>query len=291
MRIQKAVIPAAGLGTRLLPLTRSQPKEMLPLGRKPVIQYVVEEIRSAGVDCILIITTQSKQSIEEHFSGDTSSGEIFYVHQAIRSDLPYGLGYAVGLSEGFVGDDPFLVCLGDCIAKSDGSDPLLKRLIHTHETHKASVTIAFEEVPLERVSRYGVAKPNGPVGEEFQLDDIIEKPSREEAPSNLAVAARYILGPEIFSYIKQTRPGAGGELQLTDAIRSLLKNGHSVWGVKLRKDEVRYDIGGFAGYFKAFFDFSLADEDVGEEFRRHARKRVCGSINHRSCGSPRTRGF
>jgi len=321
MRIRKAIIPAAGLGTRLLPLTRSQPKEMLPLGRKPVIQYVVEEIRSAGVDCILIITTQSKRSIEEHLSGDTSSGEIFYIHQAIRSDLPYGLGYAVGLSEGFVGDDPFLVCLGDCIVESDGSDSLLKRLIHTHETHKASVTIAFEEVPLEIVSRYGVAKLNGSGAksreqsedtrhktqdirqekdasslesrvlslespkpyvlcskpcaqlEEFQLDDIIEKPSREEAPSNLAVAARYIFGPEIFSYIKQTRPGAGGELQLTDAIRLLLEDGHPVWGVKLRRDEVRYDIGGFAGYFKAFFDFSLADEDFGEEFSRYARER------------------
>jgi UTP--glucose-1-phosphate uridylyltransferase len=278
MRIQKAVIPAAGLGTRLLPLTRSQPKEMLPLGRKPVIQYVVDEIQSAGVDRILIITTQSKRSIEEHFSGDISSGEIFYVHQAIRSDLPYGLGYAVGLSEGFVGDDPFLVCLGDCIVKSDSSDTLLKRLIYTHETYKASATIAFEEVPLEIVSRYGVAKPRGLVGEEFQLDDIIEKPSREEAPSNLAVAARYILGPEIFSYIKETLPGAGGELQLTDAVRSLLKNGHPVWGVKLRRDEVRYDIGGFAGYFKAFFDFSLADEDSGEEFKQYVREWICGCM-------------
>jgi UTP--glucose-1-phosphate uridylyltransferase len=281
MRIRKAVIPAAGMGTRLLPLTRSQPKEMLPVGRKPVIQYVVEEIQSAGIEHILIITTQSKRSIEDYFDGNTSlSAQVFYVHQRIRPGLPYGLAYAVGLSEGFASDDPFLVCLGDCIIKPDDSMdkmPLLKRLIHTHETHGAAATIAFEEVSLEKVSRYGVAKPRMDTGhhantEEFQLEDIIEKPSREEAPSNLAVAARYVLEPEIFSCIKRTRPGAGGELQLTDAIKLLLKNGRAVWGVKLSKDEVRYDIGGFAGYFRAFFDFSLADEHFGEELRRYVRE-------------------
>lgn len=283
MRIRKAVIPAAGLGTRLLPLTRSQPKEMLPVGRKPVIQYVVEEIQSAGIEHILIITTQSKRSIEDYFGGNESlPGRVFHVRQMIRPDLPYGLAYAVGLSEGFVGDDPFLVCLGDCIIKSDTSDSLLRRLIHTHETHNAAASIAFEEVSLEKVSRYGIAKPRrGTVPraptEEFQLDDIIEKPSHEETLSNLAVAARYVLEPEIFSYIKQTRPGAGGELQLTDSIRLLLKDGHSAWGVKLGKDDVRYDIGEFAGYFKAFFDFSLADEDFGEGFRQYARERVHGS--------------
>jgi len=211
---------------------------------------------------------------------------VFYVRQAIRPGLPYGLAYAVGLSEGFIGDDPFLVCLGDCVIKSNSSvraglksDPttLLKRLMHTHETHNAAATIAFEEVSLEKVSGYGIASPSGPVGEEFQLDDIIEKPPRETAPSNLAVAARYVLEPEIFSCIRQTRPGAGGELQLTDAIRLLLRDGRPVWGVKLGEDEVRYDIGGFIGYFKAFFDFSLADEDFGEEFRQHARERVNGS--------------
>lgn len=280
MRIRKAVIPAAGLGTRLLPLTRSQPKEMLPVGRKPVIQYVVEEVQSAGVDHILVITTQNKRSIEDYVDGNNSlPGEVFYVRQTIRPDLPYGLAYAVGLSEGFIGHDPFLVCLGDCIIKSDSSGSLLKRMIHTHEANNAAATIAFEEVSLEKVSRYGIARPSGTVGEEFQLDDIIEKPPPERVPSNLAVAARYVLEPEIFPYIRQTRPGAGGELQLTDAIRLLLKDGRPVWGVKLRKDEVRYDIGGFTGYFKAFFDFSLADADFGEEFRQYARKRVHGSMS------------
>jgi len=278
MRIRKAVIPAAGRGTRLLPLTVSQPKEMLPVGQKPVIQYVVEELRSAGIEDILIITTKDKRSIEGCFSDDDPlTGRMFYVYQTIRPDLPYGLAYAVGLSEGFVGDDPFVVCLGDCIVRSDDvtrKPALLDRLLYTHETHNAAATIAFEEVSSEKVSRYGIAKPRGSAGEEFQLDDIIEKPAREEAPSNLAVSARYVFEPEIFSAIRHTQPGAGGELQLTDSIRLLLKNKRPVWGVKLREDEVRYDIGGFPGYFRAFFDFSLADGDFGEEFRRYAREKL-----------------
>jgi len=278
LRVRKAVIPAAGLGTRLLPLTRSLPKEMLPIGRKPVIQYVVEEIFSAGIEYILIITSQSKRLIEDYFDGSESlPGEVFYVNQAIRPDLPYGLAYAVSLAEGFAGNEPFLVCLGDCIIKNSSANSLLRRLIHTHETQNSAVTVAFEEVAPEQVSRYGIARPSSIADqmfpEEFQLDDIVEKPSRQKAPSNLAVAARYVLEPEIFSYIKQTQPGAGGELQLTDAIRLLLKSGHPVWGVKL-KNEVRYDIGSFPGYFKAFFEFSLADEDFGEEFGQYIRQRL-----------------
>jgi len=278
LRIRKAVIPAAGMGTRLLPLTRSLPKEMLPIGQKPVIQYVVEEILSAGIEYILIITSQSKRLIEDYFDGGKSlPGEVFYVNQTIRPDLPYGLAYAVSLSEGFAGNEPFLVCLGDCIIKTSDTNSLLRRLIHTHETHNSAVTVAFEEVEPEKVSRYGIAKPSSIADqvfpEEFQLDDIVEKPAREKAPSNLAVAARYVLEPEIFSYIKQTQPGAGGELQLTDAIRLLLRNGRPVWGVKL-KNEVRYDIGSFPGYFKAFFEFSLADEDFGEEFGQYMKERL-----------------
>ncbi len=285
MRIRKSVIPAAGQGTRLLPLTRSQPKETLPIGRKPVIQHIVDEIRFAGIEHILIITTQDKRLIKDHFdASESESAEISYVYQELRSDLPYGLAYAVGLAENFVGDDPFIVCLGDCIIKSDGSDQtdtgsaltLLERLVHIHESHNAASTIAFQEVPLEAVSRYGIAKPCGMVGEDFQLEDIVEKPSREKAPSNLAVAARYVFEPEIFSCIRETQPGVGGELQITDSIRLLMENGRPVWGGKLRKDEVRYDIGGFAGYFKAFFDFALMDEDVGEEFRQYTRRRLVG---------------
>ncbi len=271
MRVRKAVIPAAGKGTRLLPLTRSQPKETLPVGRKPVIQYVVEEIRSAGIEHILIITTRDKRSIENCFDNNE---DLLYIHQAIRPELPYGLAYAVGISEGFVDNDPFLVCLGDCIIKSNNPGSLLKRLIHTHERHNAAVTIAFEEVALEKVSRYGIAKPGGTIGEEFQIHDIIEKPPSGKAPSNLAVAARYIFEPEIFSCIKQTSPGVGGELQLADSIRLLLEKGTTAWGVRLTEGEVRYDIGDFEGYFRAFLDFSLADQDFGEGFKQYVRELV-----------------
>ena len=274
MRIRKAVIPAAGQGTRLLPLTKFLPKEMLPVGQKPVIQHVIEEIRSADIEHILIIKTQDKRLIEGCFErGDPMQSGIFYVHQAMGANLPYGLAYAIGLSEGFVGDEPFLVCLGDCILQSDGPDSLLERMIRTHETHNAAATIAFESVPMEKVSRYGVASPRGAIGEEFQLDDIVEKPPRERAPSNLVVAARYIFGPEIFPCIRSTQTGLGGELQITDSIRLLLEGGHPVWGVRLRKGEIRYDIGSLSSYFKAFFDFALTDEDAGEEFRQHAQER------------------
>ena len=275
MKIRKAVIPAAGLGTRLMPLTSSQSKEMLPVARKPVIQYVVEEIQSAGIEHILIVTGQNKRSIEDYFSENKFlPGEVFFVRQVARPDLPYGLAYAVGLSEGFVGDEPFLLCLGDCIIKSDGPGSLLKRLMHTHETLNAAATIAFEEVSQERVSKYGIASSECHIpGDRFKVDDIVEKPSPANAPSNLAVSARYVFEPEVFSCIRKTQPGVGGELQLADSIRLLLKNGHPVWGVRLGKGEVRYDIGEFAGYFKAFFDFSLTDKDFGEEFSRHVRER------------------
>ncbi|MFC1713340.1 UTP--glucose-1-phosphate uridylyltransferase [Candidatus Poribacteria bacterium] len=285
MRIRKAVIPAAGQGTRLLPLTKSQPKETLPIGRKPVIQHVVDEILSAGIERILIITNQDKPLIKEHFDKNKSlSRKMSYVYQEVRPDLPYGLAYAIGLAEDFVGTDPFLVCLGDCIigsgdqVRSDlGAAPaLLERLIHTHVTHKAAVTIAFEEVSWEKVSRYGIARPRGTVEEEFQLDGIVEKPPSESAPSNLAVAARYVFEPEILHYIRQTKPGVKKELQITDSIGLLLRDERPVWGVPLRKDEVRYDIGGFAGYFRAFFDFAMTDEEVGEEFRHYARRRSNG---------------
>lgn len=273
MKIRKAIIPAAGQGTRLLPLTISQPKEMLPVGRKPVIQHVVDEIRLAGVEHTLIITNKSKKAIEDYFdTSDPVPGEIFYMHQIVdRPDLnlPYGLAYAIGLSEGFVNNETFIVCLGDCIMKSNSSNLLLKRMIQTHEMHNAAATIAFEEVPLEKVCKYGIASPLSAVGDEFQLGDIVEKPCPKKSPSNLAVAARYIFEPEIFSYIRQTPEGHGGEIQITDAIRLLLKDGRNVWGVKLQENEARYDIGGFAGYFKAFCDFALLDEEVGEEFRQY----------------------
>ncbi len=199
MKIRKAVIPAAGRGTRLLPLTEACPKEMLTVGRKPVIRYVVEEILNAGIEYILIITTLEKRLIEEHFSDEiNTSGRIFFVHQTVKPGMPYGLAYAIKLSEGFVSEEPFVVCLGDCIIKSDYNESPLKRMIDSHIKYNSSATIIFEEVPWDKVSLYGIAKPYRAIGDEFLLEDIIEKPSKDSAYSNLAVSGRYVFNPETF---------------------------------------------------------------------------------------------
>lgn len=269
MKIRKAVIPAAGKGTRLLPLTASCPKEMLTVGQKPVIQYIVEEVLNVGIEYILIVTTLEKRTIEEHFSDYINlAGKIFYVHQTVKSDKPYGLACAIKLSEGFVNGEPFVVCLGDCIIKSDYNEPPLKRMIDMHIRYNSSATIIFEKVPWDNVSRYGIAKPYRVIGDEFLLDDIIEKPSKESAYSNLAVAGRYVFNPEIFRYIDQIKPGRGGEYQLTDAIKLLISYKYSVLGLRLKENEKRYDIGNLLSYFKAFFDFSISDEVFGEDFRK-----------------------
>lgn len=286
MQIHKAVIPAAGLGTRLLPATKSQPKEMLPVGRKPTIQYVVEELYAAGIKHILIITSGQKRAIEDHFDidvvltnrlkrGNKSLSvldhveldiQLFYIRQKVLA----GLGDAIGLAENFVSDEPFIVALGDSIIKSEHPGSLLKRLMNTHLAHNAGATIAFREVERKNVVKYGIAVPKDEPGMEFELRDIIEKPTIKSAPSNLAVAARYVFSSDIFAYIEKTPPGAGGEIQITDSIRLMLQNGHPVWGVRLSEDEVRYDIGNFQSYFEAFFDFSLNDAEYGAAFRAYA---------------------
>ncbi|MBC8456467.1 MAG: NTP transferase domain-containing protein, partial [Deltaproteobacteria bacterium] len=231
MQIHKAVIPAAGLGTRLLPATKSQPKEMLPVGRKPTIQYVVEELYAAGIKHILIITSGQKRAIEDHFDidvvltnrlkrGNKSLSvldhveldiQLFYIRQKVLA----GLGDAIGLAENFVSDEPFIVALGDSIIKSEHPGSLLKRLMNTHLAHNAGATIAFREVERKNVVKYGIAVPKDEPGMEFELRDIIEKPTIKSAPSNLAVAARYVFSSDIFAYIEKTPPGAGGEIQIT----------------------------------------------------------------------------
>lgn len=275
MKIRKAVIPAAGKGTRLLPLTMSCPKEMLPVGRKPVILYVVEEILNAGIEYILIINTYDKRSIEEIlYYNKELAGRIFFVQQIIEPSMPYGLAHAIKLSEGFVSGDPFVVCLGDCIIKSDYNESPLKCMIDAHIKYNSYATILFEEVPWDNVNRYGIAKPSNIVGNEFLLEDIIEKPSKEKAYSNLAVSGRYVFNPEIFRYIDQTKPGKDGELQLTDSIKLLISYEYQVFGVKLKENEKRYDIGNLLNYFKAFFDFSISDESFGEELGKYIMEKV-----------------
>lgn len=288
---RKAVIPAAGIGTRLLPATKSQPKEMLPVGRKPTIQYVVEEIYGAGIKEILIVTSQQKRAIEDHFDPDTAliarlerdkksieslehTGrdlELFYTRQS----NPTGLADAIGKAEHFVGAEPFIVCLGDSIIQSQAIGSVLERLIEAFTANHASAAILFQTVDRQSVVKYGIASLKGQANSVFEVQDLIEKPRVEEATSNLAITARYIFSPEIFDYIRQTPPGKGGEIQITDSIRLMLQAGHRVWGVKLEPGEKRYDVGNFPSYFEAFFSFSLADKEFGQVFRQYAEKMLC----------------
>lgn len=289
MSIDIAVVPVAGLGTRLLPATKSQPKEMLPVGRKPVVQYVVEELTQSGINRLLFITGASKTSIENHFDIDErlinhlrESGreeelqqldferrdvEYFYTRQ--RRQL--GLGHAVLCAKSLVGSQPFVVALGDSIIGINAQSDIVQRMTDEFESSKADIVVAFEEVPKADVVRYGIAKPKGDVGARFELEDLIEKPSVAEAPSTLAVASRYVLSPAIFEALEETEPGKGGEIQLTDAIRILLKRGAKGVGMVLPPDERRFDIGNYGSYFRAFADFALADPDYGEQFRDYLR--------------------
>jgi UTP--glucose-1-phosphate uridylyltransferase len=289
MSIDIAVVPVAGLGTRLLPATKSQPKEMLPVGRKPVVQYVVEELTQSGINRLLFITGASKTSIENHF--DTDERLIHHLRESGREeelqqldferrDVEYfytrqrrqlGLGHAVLCSKSLVGSQPFVVALGDSIIGINAKSDIVQRMTEEFESSQADIVVAFEEVPKADVVRYGIAKPRGDVGTRFELEDLIEKPSVEEAPSTYAVASRYVLSPAIFEALEETEPGKGGEIQLTDAIRILLKRGAKGVGMVLPPDERRFDIGNYGSYFRAFADFALADPDYGDQLRDYLR--------------------
>ncbi len=284
--INIAVVPVAGLGTRLLPATKSQPKEMLPVGRKPVVQYVVEELTRVGMKQVLFITGPGKTSIENHFdlneeliqalreSGkeellvelafERAPVQFFYTRQ--RQLL--GLGHAISCAQSFVGDQPFVVALGDSIIGMHAKSDIVQRMKQCFFDKQAAAVIALEEVPPSEVHHYGIAKPKGK-GEIFEIIDLIEKPAPDEAPSNLAIAARYVLAPSIFAAIQQTHPGKGGEFQITDALRLLIQNGGKVYGICLRNNERRYDIGNFQAYFRAFLEFTLADEKEGPTLRHY----------------------
>ncbi len=288
MDINIAVVPVAGLGTRLLPATKSQPKEMLPVGRKPVVQYVVEELARVGMQRILFITGPGKASIENHFdlnaeliqvlrengkeellaelSFDRAPIQYFYTRQ--RQQL--GLGHAVVCAEPFVGNQPFAVALGDSIIGLNAKSNVLERMAKCFVENKAEAVIAFMKVPQDRVRYYGVAKP-GVNGDIFELEDVVEKPNIDEAPSNLVIAARYIFAPVIFEALGQIQPGSGGEYQLTDAIRLIINGGGKVYGVRLKTEERRYDVGNFDSYFQAFVEFALADEKCGAALRAYLK--------------------
>jgi len=293
--INIAVVPVAGLGSHLLPATKSQPKEMLPVGRKPVVQYVVEELTQVGVNQILFITGPGKRSIENHFDlnqeltqilRETGKEELLAELDFERTPIQYfytrqrqllGLGHAVLCAKHFVGEQPFVVALGDSIIGMNAQSDVVQRMKQCFVEKKATAVIAFETVPRQEVHHYGIAVPKNDDAI-FELADVIEKPSVEEAPSNLAIAARYVFSPDIFDALGQTGFGAGNEIQLTDAIRRLIGEGRKVYGMRLRKDEKRYDIGNFGAYFRAFVEFSLADEKYGADLKRHLEALL--DVNH-----------
>lgn len=291
MPVDIAVIPVAGRGTRLLPLTKSQPKEMLPIARKPVVQYVVEELARCGTKQALFITGAGKTAIENHFDIDDQlisqlrqSGkeellreldferldtEYYYTRQHVQ----LGLGHAVMCAKSFVGNNPFVLALGDSILGLHANSDAVSRMIRIFDTEKPDAVIAFRQVKREDVFRYGIADPAEQIGDILKLKDIVEKPTIEEAPSCLAVAARYVFNPIIFEYLEKTSPGKGGEIQLTDAISAMCKAGRKVYGLCLSNEtDRRFDIGNFESYYKAFIEFAFADPEYGERVKNYAKQ-------------------
>jgi len=292
--IPNAVVPVAGIGTRLFPATKSQPKELLPIGRKPVIQHVVEELRAAGIANVLFVTGRRKTAIENHFDHDfelmhtlASSGKqklipevdferlgmhLFYTRQARQ----LGLGHAIGCAEAFMDGKAFVVALGDTVVRSRPDRPnVVAKLMDCFEREGAACVIALQEIDPKDAHRYGIARPAGGAGGDvFRLADLVEKPDPASAPSNLAVAARYAFSPDIFPAIARTAPGTGGEIQLTDAIRLMMQEGRKVYGVRMAPGEIRYDIGTYETYYKCFLDFALDDADYGGELRTYLKARL-----------------
>ncbi len=278
--VRKAVIPAAGLGTRFLPATKAQPKEMLPVVDKPAIQYVVEEAVLAGVRDLLVITGRNKRAIEDHFDRSPelelelgAGGKVDVVAEMealadlaalhyVRQGEPRGLGHAVGTARHHVGQEPFAVLLGDDIMVDEAA--VLTGMLDAHRRTGASV-IALRRVPKDEISSYGCAAPGADDGSGLvRLEGIVEKPSAAEAPSDLAIMGRYVLGPEIFDAIDRTLPGKGGEIQLTDAIALLMEEG-PVYGYVF--EDGRYDIGSKQDYLRATVELAARREDLGPAFR------------------------
>lgn len=276
--IKKAVIPAAGLGTRFLPVTKAQPKEMLPIVDTPTIQYVIEEAVAAGIEDILIIIGKGKRAIEDHFDRSfelenqlQEKGELQSLEQIkkiadlanihyIRQKQLNGLGDAIRYAKQHVDNEPFAVMLGDTIISSKKS--CIGQLMKLYDRYGASI-VAVEQVPKEKVSRYGIVKGKTIEPHLLLLEDLIEKPNPKQAPSNLAIAGRYILTPDIFDCIDQTSKGKGGEVQLTDAIKLMLK--HRAF-YAFNFDGKRYDIGNKMDFLKTIVEFALAREEFRNEF-------------------------
>lgn len=286
MQVKKAVFPVAGLGTRFLPATKSSPKEMLPLIDKPLVHYVVEEAVASGIEDILFVTGRGKRALEDYFDISfeleallqekgkektlrevreiADMVKIFYV----RQKQAMGLGHAILCAKEFVGNEPFAVLLGDDII--DGDRPCLAQLLEVYRKYRGTV-LALEQVPMENISSYGCVKANQLSEQVFEVLDMVEKPKQEEAPSNLAIIGRYILTPDIFPILEKQKPGKGGEIQLTDAIRQLLHE-EAVYGCRF--EGVRHDCGDKLGFLKATVDMALKRKEFNSEFMSYLKERL-----------------
>ncbi|MEE8218694.1 MAG: UTP--glucose-1-phosphate uridylyltransferase GalU [Vicinamibacteria bacterium] len=284
-KIRKAIFPAAGLGTRFLPATKAQPKEMLVLVDKPIIQYVIEEAVASGLKSIIIVTGKGKNAIEDHFDVShelerllEQRGKLDLLEQVrslsnminvsyVRQGEQLGLGHAVLMARDLVGDEPFAVMLGDDII--DGPVPCMRQMINVFESYGGPV-VAVHQVPRKDISAYGVidGTPEGETGRLFRIRDMVEKPRAEDAPSDLAIIGRYILTPDIFDALEQTPRDAGGEIQLTNALRKL-KESRALYGYQF--EGVRHDAGNKLGFLKATVEFALKREDLGGPFREYLK--------------------
>lgn len=284
-KIRKAVIPAAGFGTRFLPETKAMPKEMLPIVDKPTIQYIVEEIKASGIEQILIISGHAKRAIEDHFDSSPELEQHLYesgkmdllkeVRQVASVKIHYtrqqymrGLGDAILCAKEFMDGEPFGVILGDDVVYNGSGEPALKQLISQYDKTGGTI-IGCQLVRPEQVSSYGII--NGTPTENpdlLKVKNMIEKPSIEEAPSRFAALGRYVITPEVFKILEQTKPGKGGEIQLTDALRVMAKNGN-VYAYNFKGK--RYDTGNQLGYLKATVEFALRRDDIGPEFRQYLK--------------------
>ena len=279
MIIDTAVVPIAGLGTRLLPTTLLTAKEYLPLGNKPAIQHIVEELGCAGIKKIVFVVSENKQSVAKLFESspeqlDRLIGNKSTIRERLWSCSPYanlviettvqeeqlGLGHAILCAKPYVADKPFVVALGDCAIGLPSQESILSRMMNECSNCQAEIAISFQTVPLEMTHKYGIAKPKT-VGDCFELLDLIEKPKAESAPSDLAVCGRYILPPKIFQQLERSQKGLDNEIQLTDSIKSLIQSGAKSIGVRLPKGVKRYDVGDMKTYIQAFVEFALADSE------------------------------
>ncbi|WDC84183.1 UTP--glucose-1-phosphate uridylyltransferase GalU [Caloramator sp. mosi_1] len=283
MKVRKAIIPAAGLGTRFLPATKAQPKEMLPIVDKPTIQYIIEEAVEAGIEEILIITGRNKRAIEDHFDKsvelelelkEKKKDDLLKIVQDIsnmvqihyvRQKEPKGLGHAILCAKTFVGNEPFAVMLGDDVV--DAEVPCLKQLIDVYNEYKTTV-LGVQQVPMTDVNKYGIVKGMHIEDGVYKVKDLVEKPSIEKAPSNVAILGRYIITPQIFEILEHTRPGKGGEIQLTDALKELL-NREAMYAYNFKGR--RYDVGDKLGFLQATVEYALKRDDLKDAFYRYLK--------------------